>query len=138
VVAVPEQIQCFIAKFGAYNFHQVFSLSSPIRKWYNLVHIDRSVISLFKHYANKYARWIRAIGMSAIVFGIISGIVFWLDDLEDNFVESIAIFALSIVSGVLLFGLSEIIECLYRIYQRFETADRTKRILEDESKTQYL
>lgn len=85
---------------------------------------------MFDQYENKYARWIRVLAPLVMVAGILTGLIIWFQDVEDLFVPFLSAAGYSIVSGILLYGFAEIIEILYRIYQRLESVDGIKRLLE--------
>jgi hypothetical protein len=88
---------------------------------------------MFDSYVNNYARWIRVIAVLTIVLGSIGGLVLWFIR-NFNFGVLITTWGYSIVTGLCLYGFAEIIEILYRIYQRLESVDGIKRLLENMSK----
>ncbi|MDR7316228.1 hypothetical protein [Brevibacillus nitrificans] len=79
---------------------------------------------MFNRYTNKYARWVRALAKTAAIMGTIIGFLLLLDD--SYFLQAWSTIFSSILGMVLLLGFAEIIECVYRMYQRTET-----RILKD-------
>jgi cytochrome c oxidase subunit IV len=86
--------------------------------------------SVFDHYTNQYARWIRVLAGVVLAVGIISGVVLWMIDERHFFLTLVSPLVYSIVSSILMYGFAEIIEILYRIYQRFDAVDSINRSLE--------
>lgn len=86
---------------------------------------------MFDNYTNQYARWIRVLAGVVIAVGIISGGILWLIDESHFFLTLVSPLVYSIVSSILMYGFAEIIEILYRIYQRFDAVDSIKRSLDN-------
>jgi len=82
---------------------------------------------VFDHYSNIYARWIRVVAIATIVVGVFVAFLIWMQDFEDLFVSFIMIVLSTVISGLLMYGFAEMIEMLYRIYQRFEMAVPTNQ-----------
>ncbi|WP_134687288.1 hypothetical protein [Brevibacillus migulae] len=89
---------------------------------------------MYKRYTNIYARWIRALASVIIFVGVTAGLFIWSDDFEDRFLPFLSTIFYSVIASLTMFGFAEIIEILYRIYQKLESVDGIKRLQENGSK----
>lgn len=83
---------------------------------------------MFKLYTNRYARWLRTLGIVVILCGSIFSL-FVLDEDFDYFIPFLTTVFSSILTSIFMFGFAEVIEILYRIHQRLDSLDSIKSLL---------